>query len=525
MTLGSSASHHVLIWVDGKPVKLTAPRAPCHLPLATIAVKTLNTARLYQLAEEKGVTLSLADRWSRDVLSTDMIRDAVSDLVPPPSGRVSRHFVPTDLEIVRDLGCGRRPTMIHPVFKVEKSDGTSSRFIMDLRELNLLVSARVAVPPMELPTLGEIVRLGLTHHWGWEADATSFFFQLTVPPSLAELQGCRVCAGRGSFLEICTDALMMGSCFAPTVAQSVANLVCRIVEALVPGAVLRAWVDNFLCFAPTRAVAERAAKVFGEIRAAIGLTLKAPPVTSTTLNALGLSFVLGASCSLATEMRDQLRRVRRPTTARQLMQSFGRAMWGNFAILHSPLCRRPTLLEAVREVARSREWDKTCTFADTVWHELRGLSAEAADARLLPVDVATPTEPYVTQWSDASDDMLAAVRENDVGDEWVATAAPEGAHIFVKEMLAVALGAVTWPSRGARLAIDNTAAAAAIIRGHSGSPAGDLILRFLVDRLEANEVCWVPTEHQRADSLTRGRTEPGPRSGWQCRGRRVQWRT
>jgi hypothetical protein len=86
--------------------------------------------------------------------------------------------------------------------------------------------------------------------------------------------------------------------------------------------------------------------------------------------------------------------------------------------------------------------------------------------------------------------------------------------IFVAELLAAADTLLTASREAPKSVIeyrgDNSAAVNAILRGHSGSGKGNLVLRRLVETVghDAFRVGWVPSKCQMADGLSRGDDRP-----------------
>lgn len=130
---------------------------------------------------------------------------------------------------------------------------------------------------------------------------------------------------------------------------------------------------------------------------------------------------------------------------------------------------------------------------------------------------APPQLPEVVGWSDASDAEWAAVLE--VLPEVVVQGlfpSPKEHHIFLKEVFAalqaVRLAAELCPGHELGLRVDNTAAVAAIQKGHSSCYRANEMLCALFGEAEKARLTvrcsWVGTDQQRADPYTRGKRAP-----------------
>ena len=182
------------------------------------------------------------------------------------------------------------------------------------------------------------------------------------------------------------------------------------------------------------------------------------------------------------------------------------------------LCFLRATLSFVRRAASRlatapEEWDARLEVPIAVCRELDGVLEDVRENAWVQ---APPQLPEVVGWSDASDTEWAAVLE--VLPEAVVqgTFPPGNVHIFLKEVFtalqAARLTARLCPVHELQLWVDNTAAVAAIQKGHSSCfRASELLCAMFEEAGRAGvavRCSWVPTDAQRADGYTRGKQAP-----------------
>eukprot|EP00760_Papus_ankaliazontas_P020399 PhM_4_TR18429/c0_g1_i4/m.85119 len=182
-------------------------------------------------------------------------------------------------------------------------------------------------------------------------------------------------------------------------------------------------------------------------------------------------------------------------------------MWGNCAILRTPLSAYPHTLQTVRETARrvvGQEllWDRPADITAETRVELQAFVAEVARAKVTLRDLQRrpPTEEW---WTDASDKELAWITER-CGQLIAATWPNNRSTIYEAELeaMVVALAKATGP---VVINCDNQASASALVKGHSRTATGNEMLRWLDEHLRTDTVYvrWVPSQCNRSDPLTR----------------------
>ena len=134
------------------------------------------------------------------------------------------------------------------------------------------------------------------------------------------------------------------------------------------------------------------------------------------------------------------------------------------------------------------------------------------------------TPPLVDVFTDASSWALGYLRTQPTLSGTHRTHAFKD--IFLAELLAACEAWYTMAESLPNLHIDNTAAVGALLKGHSSTAKGNLILSRLYESLPKRTKAWittVPTDCQRADLLSRGVFAAGPQCTHNHSPRMVAW--
>lgn len=507
----SSAGPGLCAWIDGKKRNVRDGRGiRCRLPLDAIVPAKFSWGHLFASFDTvtPDPTLLTLARW----LSTD---ELTSRLKPPQTARRFVSRIPAVYDAADTLeaqGTFRKVTTASEfgdlgVFTVAKSNGTSSRLIVDCRPLNeqiaetLIADTTYQRLEMGLPKMDEIVEALTKTKIVSVSDLRSFFYQIPVHSSWWPLLQFAVSGTRGEFRRYQLTVLPMGLSIAPLFAQRLANHILAV--AGVEGKVI-AWVDNFVgVTASCREDVGRVRRVAEEM----GLIWKEGTFDELIeTDVLGLHWAAG---NLApTEQHKATLRKLQPDSPFTAAQLFGICIWVNWTLLRHPLCYYPLVMERMRSIARAGKWaDKTAAaLGPAEAEEWARLTQECTNAK---VREETPQmdEQLPTLWTDAAE-ALGAVLEDGEREATAIFAADPSERIEIRELRAGYEASCHFESLEADRSFvwktDSTVAFYAAIKGHSGTAQLDLILRRWIrsGRFPAR-VGWVPSECQRADPLTR----------------------
>lgn len=532
----SGAKNSIRIRVDdGAFVKVAEPRKPCSLPLALVSVNRINFDNLLSLPQTPTEELVDLLKW----IHTDR---AFTEATTNPKFQevrmrlqhhVSRYLLSDVPSLMMQGIFEEKPftdfSLEIPLFKVPKSGLVDARLIGDCRPLNELLPRP---GNMALPNVSDVLLCLLGKFWLHQEDARSYFYQFDIHPSLSELLSSRVGGKRGHFTQVRWMVMPMGFSFAPAIAQHVSLHICKNVNTK-GDLVLIPWVDNFLFGTDTMTEMQGLIQRFTKVAHEINLDMKpADYVPSQTMDCLGLTLdVTGATknehfASLSQAYKENLRHLKGTLNVvmspRELYQVYGSLMWANYAIIRAPLAKWPHALELIRSCGRNLHgrdrdsWDERIEISGTVTDELHQMIDEALIARVY-YNSLVKQQPSCKIWTDASSLGAGWVREDKHGHLVAGQQLPD-MFIFVSELMAAADAFLSEPV-GAQIAIDNTAAQRALIRGHSSTAAGNVVMKRLYEQLPAgcrSEVLRVPSGCNRADALSRGKvripvfTQPCP---------------
>jgi len=530
--VSSGMRNRISCTANGVKIRLREPRLPAPiLPLGKITEQRLELGGLYRLPiPPDGDLTSLLNLLSGPDLK-EMIKNSKihpkDGVKHPPISRNMLRYLPT-LRTQGIFGSGRKRkpwNVFIPIFTVPKAGGKECRLIGDCTPLN----ERLPPPPsMELCALHSVIEGLLDKYWLTQLDAMSYFYQFPLGEHAMDIFVSRVGGPRGIFSTVHWRSMPMGWSYAPAIAQRTSNLFVQNVKFLNPNIALFAWVDNFLFGGDTTVEVNQATRDFEAFGRDVNLTLKEGGQPVQEMEALGMRWdVRDANKDLhhvelssthKKALLEGLNDLQTEPTGRKLFGVFGQGMWGTYAVLREPLSLYPHLMSTIRaeaiRLAKSdrKAWDEPINIPSEASRDLECLCAKMMTARCHLGDLK---QSPVTEndWSDASGAPIMGW-----GHVWsfagqkVSLAA--GDHdldsIFVAELLAAAN---TWntaahnrPGCVPNLHVDNSAAANALLKGHSSNAAGDLILRRLHEQLPPGaraKVTWIPSACNRSDGLSR----------------------
>jgi len=506
---------------NGDFVRLRPPRGPCALPLAPISSSRIDLAAMRALPIPPTREYNEFLSW----IETDRVESILRshpDLTSTQCRvrqRVSRHLlgdVPALLH-QRILGEGNvSPFAVTiPIFKVEKSGRIDSRLIGDCRELNDLLPKP---GPMGLPSLHHVLKRLLSMNWLQQKDAKSFFYQFPLPESLSSIMVSRVAAARGPFEVLFWQVMAMGLSFAPGVAQQAANHICRNTLDPQKDEALEAWVDNFLFGTKTEEEMRDLDLRFEAVRQKVNMEMKSSEPAARVLRCLGLLLDVSSENveehfaaldeDFVSALAGYAKNIRENMTPREFFQVFGSLMWANFSIMRQPLARWSAALDQIRETARQmyknpEAWDLPGRVPSIVQLELAEMIDMAKVSKITLRDLCYPVAKS-TQWSDACSSCFGYLRYSE-GAVYGLSRSFEGLDIYTAELLAGAdciASSLDVPLQ----IMDNQPAIRALLKGHSTTRAGNLILRRLWESYARSTayVSWAPSGCNHSDPISRG---------------------
>ena len=518
-------------------LRLRPQRNSCTLPLAAITTSRINIAALYSLPLPVDHELNDLLAWITDPHKLWNAVSAHPDYSTVRDGRqhhISRHSLDMYSHLL-ESGVVARGSYSHgiqcPVFRVPKSNGASSRFIINASPINDLL------PPigidMRLPNLQDVIQRVLRSHFVWEGDARHYFYQFPMSRGASSLFSLRFAAARGDFYDAHAVAMPMGWKYAPHIGQHTAsfitaNAVHEAITAHEP-TVACSWVDNFFMGATTLSDAHSLRDSLRHIAATVNLLLdegawEKPATPFPEL--LGLKFDLSSAdpqlhnVSLSTEFTDSLsssvRLLQSSPTPRTLFAVLGALMWSSYTVLRLPLCQYSAMMDFMRSTARSilsnsqhLGWDSPIVVHPEVLVDIHCIAQQAITAKTTLAILSTPTvKPTLQISTDASSSALGVIID-DGASLWGMMKPHNLPNIFLAELLiaaeGLALSQQLWPTRMSSISVDNTAARYVLLRGHSSSAAGDLILRKLISMwtIRPTMTILVPSACQVADPASR----------------------
>jgi len=517
--------------VDGVKCSSLPRRGPCSLPLAKITEGRIDYDKLLSLPVGPTSDLIEALSWIR----TDRLRRCVmehplfEEMRAKASHHVSRH-VAEDMIPLHEMGIfALHPwspgSLEVPIFKVPKAGDKDSRLIGDARSINQLLPR---LGEMGLPDLHDLIKGLLGKRYLFQLDARSYFYAFGLSESASEVFSVRWGRKRGKFQTSRWLVMPQGFSLAPRIAQHTSLHLSSNAVVGLPTAVLIPWVDNFLSGTDDMESMEKLLKNFYSICKTCNIELKpAEGEPSQTMDAIGIHFDVSAEdvrehfVELQADFREQMLKDQRlispKMTGREYLQVFGGCMWANYAVARQPLCRWSHALATLREIAisihkdgRQEAWDEPRAIPENSARDLLNMSNILRNSRRTwgemedrpsTVDVFTDASSWAWGYLKVHPTLQGAHRVHSIKD------------IFVAELLAACEAWFSTCEEVPNLHVDNTAAVGALVKGHSKTARGNLILSRLYEHLPKTSrarVTTVPTECQRADLVSRGIFAGGP---------------
>jgi hypothetical protein len=174
--------------------------------------------------------------------------------------------------------------------------------------------------------------------------------------------------------------------------------------------------------------------------------------------------------------------------------------WMSYTTANFPLCFAPHVMDHIRDVCRHHLWDEFCSLATALLAEIKLLTKTVSDAIRFPVPRCSSG---TIVWTDASTSAIGILTQTP--NRGYSVALPcSSSRIFLAELLAGIIASLIHQPHAWTWAVDNAAAAAALIKGHSGNAFADFMLRCWIEtRFTPNLVTRIPSACQLADPLTR----------------------
>eukprot|EP00760_Papus_ankaliazontas_P022366 PhM_4_TR18845/c1_g1_i1/m.100323 len=253
----------------------------CTAPLGKITTNRIGTEHLQRLRGMATVHELGWLRWLDD-------KDLYTNVKRNNNNKLFSRQLYGEVQYLKDCNVVRirTPRVVVPGFKVDKKDETA-RLILDCRRVNEQLPRP---PPMPIRSILDVVDDWHAKSWFGQIDATSFFYQFELGGGVEDIIGMR-CAGKhGKFVDVTVNVLPMGLSYAPGVAQTAANIVCRrAMSTLGPNVTLNAWVDNFIIAAETEEACQQALNSVLDACSFFNIEVKAPEGPAQSMNMLGMN--------------------------------------------------------------------------------------------------------------------------------------------------------------------------------------------------------------------------------------------
>lgn len=508
----SSGYLPTVLRAGGKKRKLDSAPHSNDLQLAPTSTNVIDLDLLVEDYPELGpVVAPIRDPIAFLDLFTDP--DATPDTRRPLSrGMLSKNTDMCKYNIVEPLNLDAAPTLFQALcvslwcilFMVPKKLGLG-RLVIDARPVNI----RMKKPGnMGLPSLHGVIRTVLSFRFAAKADGRSYFYQFLLHPAIRPFFKARLAnVARGFILAVQLVRMPMGWCYSPRIAQHVSNILIRLCGV--------AWLDDFIVGGATREEFDKRRAVFLERIRRYNVDLDDTELQPQEyIKAVGLEFDLRASqYRLDPDWVDK-RRTQwsgpTPTTYREWFRHFGTLIWADYAAAR-PLWLRAESLAALKQMAKDcrGKYDDKATLPPYCHANLQEWQDEVLLNKWLS-PAPERKDPTTFLFSDASDTHGAWVRiTQDMIQEVNSWERDDDCHIFLAELDAFLRG-ITAPNIDMATTlgcIDNTAAQAAIAKGHSSSYPANCMLRTALGH-KRPWTLWVSTLRQIADRFTRGSLPP-----------------
>ena len=458
---------------------------------------------------------------------------------PPVSSSPPSNITSTDIQqllhwsVVKKVprACSKR--LINRVFKVMKSDGSSTRLIMDCRPLNQAV---VPPPTFFLPSPQTLIPFILSFSFGWTSDFQSWFFQFLLHPDIASFFCFRFLNSIYALL-----VLAQGFSWAAVIAQFTSCFLNGThpssKECFLQGD-SATWIDNTLLLAHSvESLRCRVDNFIARCETANAVLGAKDPLdlsSSSHINFAGMEFDLKAKTwSLKQTWREKAAETFRSVlnsssvTTRQWLSLIGIAIWV-LRVLLLPIALLDDCIEWVSRIHFTTDFD--WDIPSPIWNKCRDtlslfppLLERKLSRALLPIS----TFPIITVFSDASTLALGGVLFPcsfvPAGCYWssplpspqlsknITFLELKAAHDFISLILLSLSQPICL-----RLIVDNEAVSYMLKKGRGCSfRFSSLIIeihRQLWRRNSTLQVGWVPSDSNPADLPSRLISSPGWRA-------------
>ena len=354
-------------------------------------------------------------------------------------------------------------------------------------------------------------------------DATSYFYQFEVEAGIRRYFTLLFNRARGGPSRRVLRKMCMGWKFAPGIAQSTSNLLCKVLKDRLRGVVddfmVMCWVDNFVFATHSEEDLATVLAAFDALAEEVNLMMH--PVKKSApgkpLVVLGFlvrhgrlvhepSWLEGFDAALEAASRG-------PCSLRQAAKVVGKLLWAAFARRH-PIADLPATMALTQVIAAilatgSSDWDSELQIdASAAWSEMLSFRTVMGSSFL-------PCTRWGKTWSVLYSDAMAdshAATWGWVGDKGVAfgTFEDSEAHIFLHEFRAFAQAAAAAakanPLQRALFFVDAAAVVFAVRAGHSSNATvNSWIARLFRELPKSFEfmVCHVEGVRNPADIWTR----------------------
>ena len=297
--------------------------------------------------------------------------------VPQPT-RISKHMMRHLLKMLayNVVTTSVKPLLCMPLFCVPKKDPALLRLILDCRILN---AACKPPPPMELPTIHNMIDYIMNNEWACQSDAHSWFYQFPLCHDIMKYFGARISGSRGNeLLEMCLASLPMGWSWAPSYGQRTSNVLVDDIG--------KAWVDNAVLAAKTKDLLLRSISEFRDRCARIGADFDLSTLQpSQTIEAIGVECDLKfKQYRLQASFVEKFKRLslHEQMTVRELYVFMGSLFWAAH-VRRRPLCAYPHAIDLLIATARfaetQRDWKARVDISQEQMTELQHIQGELLD--------------------------------------------------------------------------------------------------------------------------------------------------
>lgn len=418
--------------------------------------------------------------------------------------------------LVEALSRKERPVCSSTAFKVLKSDGQTTRLILDCRDINKNMKEP---PPFSLPSPFLIIVRILSFSFASTADFCSWFFQHGVHSSIAKFFAFRV---GGKWVYLCR--LAQGWKFSPVIAQTSSEILAFDENDPSKESSL-VWIDNICIGADSHDRAREKRERFISRCESVGAEIGEISEVTQSLEYVGGEFDLREKrWRLKTNWIEKvvpiLREFPERASSRRVWCAVGLILWFLRMSLR-PLTLADPLIFFLSRLAKritlgEIDWLERVTVWPTVRENLVSFIPliEKNSWRKLSYPLPCPSEKGPILFSDASLWGGAGVWRGEI--LWSAKWEEELTHrdILALEALAWERSVRAVVQQGCRhfaSVVDNQPLYFSLLKTRSKSFAVNVILNRTFLFLSSNHCCifagWVPTDLMPADKASRGLTE------------------